>query len=186
MYLALMVAAAVGLPYPILMGDPSTGNLATAKTLDRPTELKFKDRQELWKGILTTLIEYSIAKSNASAAGRLRPLGDDYQSPITVTFPSILERDVTESIKAIVSGATLDGKTPAGTIPAEQLARMILTALGVQNVDEVLAVLDAEKAAEDDQTEQQQMQQPVAVAVESLREAIARFADYVQANKQEK
>jgi len=142
MYLALMVSAAMGMPYPMLMGDPSTGNLATAKTLDRPTELKFRDRQELWRHIFTTVLEYAIVRSKRAAGGALRPYGDDYHSPITVSYPPILEHDITEQVRAIISAATLDGKTPAGTIPLEHISRMVLTALGVQNVEEIVAAIE--------------------------------------------
>jgi hypothetical protein len=142
MYLALMVSSAVGIPYPMLSGDPSTGNLATAKTLDRPTELKFRDRQELWRGIFTTILEYALMRSRRAAGGALRPYGDDFSSPITISFPPILEHDVTEQVKAVIAAATLDGKTLAGTIPLPHVARMALTALGAQNVEEIVSAIE--------------------------------------------
>ena len=44
----------------ILSGDLDQGNLATAKTLDRPTELAMMDRQQLWADIFQRLINYQI------------------------------------------------------------------------------------------------------------------------------
>jgi len=38
--LMLMVCSATGINEPYLTGDPSTGNLATAKTMERPMELQ--------------------------------------------------------------------------------------------------------------------------------------------------
>ena len=43
----LMVAASMNLPE-TFFGDASVGSLATAKSLDRPTELAMRDRQMLW------------------------------------------------------------------------------------------------------------------------------------------
>lgn len=165
MYLALMVGAATGTPYPMLMGDPSTGNLATAKTLDRPTELRFRDRQELWRSIMITILEHAVERSRGAAGGIMRPYGDDYQSTITVEFPPILEHDITESVNSIVAAATLDGKAAAGTIPREQTSRMLLSALGVANVEEVIQALDDEDFV-------QQTDEPVRQAVEALREQL--------------
>src|ERR1035437_4792011 len=49
-YLLRMVACALGLPEHFF-GDGSQGNLATAKTMDRPTELKMLRRQKFWAEI---------------------------------------------------------------------------------------------------------------------------------------
>jgi hypothetical protein len=46
--LLLMALAAFGIPE-TFTGDVSVGTLATAESLDRPTELKFRDRQTLWQ-----------------------------------------------------------------------------------------------------------------------------------------
>lgn len=142
--LLLMVAAATGLPE-TFYGDVSTGNLATAKTLDRPTELKFLDRQQLWAEVLQVLLSWVImtarsrsAISTAAAANRPK---------ITVTFPPILEHDTEAQVRAIVSAATLDGKQKAGTIPLEDVARMVLTALGVHGaeLERILAAVAVEE-----------------------------------------
>ena len=44
--------------------DISTGNLATATSLDRPTELKFKHDQEIWKEVITRIARF-VAMRNA-------------------------------------------------------------------------------------------------------------------------
>ncbi len=139
----LMVCAATGLPESFF-GDVSVGTLATAKSLDRPTELKFQDRRTLWADVLHDILAYVV--DAALAAGRLPEIdpdtGEDVDRHIDITFPSILEHSITESVQAIVSAATLDGKAPAGTIPdTKMLARMLLTALGEQDVDETLEAL---------------------------------------------
>jgi hypothetical protein len=67
----LMCAMVVGVPE-TFMGDVSTGNLATATTLDRPTELVFLERQEAWREDLVVIARYVLAVSARAANGALR------------------------------------------------------------------------------------------------------------------
>ena len=130
--LLLMVCAGTGMPESFF-GDVSVGTLATAKSLDRPTELKFRDRQELWKSILKTILGHVVSKSRGAANGRLRT-AQAQVAPITVEFPPILEHDITEQMGAIVAGATMNGSALANTIDRETLSKLVLTTLGVPNV----------------------------------------------------
>jgi hypothetical protein len=59
-------------------------------------------------------------------------------SLINVTFPDILEKDIQSRINAIISAATLDGKSLADTMELEFVARLLMEALGIDNVDEKL------------------------------------------------
>ena len=161
--LGLMVSAGTGIPETILFGDAEVGNLATAKTLDRPTELKMLDRQTLWadtlKDVLLYVIEQAARKANGPLAGvvTLTPDEDDAElvrptvrmadadgteqevpPPIEVVFPAILERDVVARVDAIVNALTLDGKSPAGTIDPRTAVTLLLQALGLDDVDEIL------------------------------------------------
>ena len=152
--LLLMVAAAMGLPE-TFFGDVSVGNLATAKSLDRPTELQMRNRQMLWTSILTGICDFVIEKSVATPAGVLKGqvIADEDGSPIVilaggasaavdVQFPPILEHDVGTRVDAIVAAATLKGSASAGTIPnARVLARILLDALGLPDVDKLLEEL---------------------------------------------
>lgn len=173
--LLLMVCAGFGMPESFF-GDVSVGTLATAKSLDRPTELKFRDRQELWKGILDTILQYAIARSQSAANGRLRLVGKVERAPLEIHFPPILEHDVTEQVNAIVAGATLNGSALAGTMDRETLSKLVLNALGVSNVQEVIDLLKAQWEEEDAQADDAQTAPPVdpdvAEAVRGLREAI--------------
>jgi len=153
--LLLMVCAAMGLPESFF-GDVSVGTLATAKSLDRPTELKFEDRRTLWADVLHDIFDYVIEAAYAASQSSLPDIdpdtGEDIDRHIYITFPSILEHDIESSVKSIVSAATLDGKPAAGTIPdIKMLSSMLLAALGVEDVDEILENLfpeDAEPEAE--------------------------------------
>lgn len=164
-WIAKMVAAATGWPYTILMGDPDMGNLATAKTLDRPTELMVIGEQRVWAEIIRDLcsfaIDWSIRAPGGKLAGRqeqgpdgrtrfvvddLTTKGDEPGEPpetvtgadrrtVDVIFPPIVEEDVLARVQAIVAAA--DTELP----PPELVLRLLLTALGVDDIDEIVADL---------------------------------------------
>lgn len=152
----LMVGAAMDLPDTILSGDADVGNLATAKSLDRPTELAMASRQMLWSHFHQRVFGWAIEQ--AVQEGRLSVPEDERE--VKVSFPPIIEHDQKDTISSIISAATLDGKIEAGTMPREELARMLMTTLGVENVQEQLDMLDTEDRAEVEQ------------AVERLREVL--------------
>lgn len=180
--LLLMVCAGFGMPESFF-GDVSVGTLATAKSLDRPTELKFRDRQELWKSILITILRYVCARSKSAANGRLRQVNNE-EIPIEVSFPPILEHDIAEQMAAIVSGATLNGSPNANTMDRETLSKLVLGALGVPDVQAVLdrmqAIWDEEDARKADAAANlppggnpaQAQPDPVVEAVRDLHRAI--------------
>ena len=168
--LLLMVCAAMGLPE-TFFGDASTGTLATAKSLDRPTELKFRDRQMLWADIFRNILGYVVDTAQEALVNPLPKIDpetdEDLDEHLDITFPPILEHDVEQSVRAIVSAATLDGKPLAGTIPdMETLSRMLLTALGEQNTDELLAAMFPEEEISSEA-------KTFVAAIGELREAIA-------------
>lgn len=163
----LMVAAATGLPESFF-GDVSVGTLATAKSLDRPTELKFRDRQTLWADVHQDLLQFVIDQAVTAPRGPLGgtvaiddegervvtlatdpETGEPADRSVTVEFPPILEHDQNATIASIVSAATLDGKALAGTIDLKLTARLLLQALGIQDVDELLDTLFPEGEAAD-------------------------------------
>lgn len=121
-----MVAASHGLPN-TFYGDASVGNFATAKTLDRPTELKFMSRQSLWAYAFVVLLRHVCKIQGIQMKGK----------KIRVTFPSILERNVTDRVRAVVNAITLFGKQLSDIIPDKKMAcRLILEALNVPDVED--------------------------------------------------
>jgi len=52
--------------------DVKTGNLATAQSLDRPTELNYREKQEAWREDLAVLGMWALRTSAAAPSGRLR------------------------------------------------------------------------------------------------------------------
>jgi hypothetical protein len=138
-------------------GDVSVGTLATAESLDRPTELKFRDRQTLWSDTLKEILEYVI---HQAAIANYRGLtleevkdddgkfvvmrnGQQVDIHVEVDFPPILERDVQKIVDSIVSASTLDGKLlpVQPIIPAREVSRKLMTAVDVADIDGQLEIL---------------------------------------------
>lgn len=67
----LMAAMVAGVPETFL-ADVSTGNLATATSLDRPTETVFLEKQEAWREDFVTLATAAVKASMLAPRGRIR------------------------------------------------------------------------------------------------------------------
>lgn len=147
--LAAMVAAALGLPVTMLLGDPGvTGARAVAETLDEPTQLEFALRREVWSSAYKDIAGYVI--DVAVMAGRLRgaivrdgdqvtvvlPPGDS--RTIIVDFPRIDPTPMSALVQSIVAADA------TGIIPPLVIARALMKALLVPDVDDVLREITAE------------------------------------------
>lgn len=148
--LAAMVAAALDVPVTMLLGDPGvTGARATAETLDKPTEDAMTARRRRWAQALQRLCWHVIVEAVRAPQGPLRGTvirdelgreqvtlakdGDDDVDPgVDVTWPDLADENVKEAVEAIVAA---DG---TGKLPGEVVARLLLTKLGVDDVDSVL------------------------------------------------
>lgn len=216
-HLLLMVASATGI-FEHYFGDPSTGNLATAKAMERPMELMFIDRQTLWADVHKAILEFVIYWAVKAPNGALNSLGSivrdedgeetiswlkdsegkEVDASVDIIFPAILEKDPLAKIQAITAAATLDGKTPAETIPYPTAVRMLLIALGEEDVDAIMTKLfpDGEDGAEWPKKPEPQLPQPghpsegtppqvqeskserlMIGAIQELREALRRMSD---------
>lgn len=142
---ATMVAAALGLPVTTLMADPGqTGARAVAETLTQPTVLEFKGRQELWTECFRAILGYVIDQAVMAPRGPLKgtvtrdtntltvALAGDTDRTLDFAWPDINELPVETIMKAL---EIADG---TGKIPPLVLARLMLRALGVRDVDEIL------------------------------------------------
>lgn len=157
----LMVASASGLPE-TFFGDADVGNHATSKTLDRPTELQFRLRQTLWVDVTEDILQFCVdvgiqAPGNeldgdvgADFFGRevlVLPIDPEsegqtpYSRHIDVEYPPLLEHDAAVTVGAIVDAATLKGHPDAGILPPKHLAEMLLSALGEDDIDEILKTM---------------------------------------------
>lgn len=148
--LAGMAAAGLGLPVTMLLADPGiTGARAVAETLDLPTILEMGMRRLLWQSAYTEILEYVIDQAVLAPRGPLRGTvrrnewghlttvlaGDTDGSAKTLDWewPPLVDLDPVELIKAIVD---VEGTR---LVPGDVLLRLLLNALGVKDVDEVLA-----------------------------------------------
>lgn len=68
---AVMACNVIGVP-PTWAGDMETSNLATATTLDRPTEAGFENKQESWRELLISILLYALTVQLRAAKGALR------------------------------------------------------------------------------------------------------------------
>jgi hypothetical protein len=143
--------AGVGLPE-TFFGDATAGSLATAKSLDRPTELIFSDYQSGWGELLEDVCEFVVDWAARAPNGPLRHLfasedpetgcvvlkdadaeGKAVDRALDVDWPPIVHDDVKDMVTAIV----LAVKTGA-IDDAPLVARMLLTALGEEDIDAAL------------------------------------------------
>lgn len=148
--LAAMVAAGLGVPVTVLLSDPgTTGARAVAETLEDPTFHEMGMRRELWTSVLQTLGGYVILQAVKAPRGPLRGtitqdgnqqrvvLASEVESTVVVNWPDMKELDPLKLVEAI---STADG---TGKMPPVETLRLLLTALRVQDVDEVIeAVTD--------------------------------------------
>lgn len=193
--LLLMVAAAEGLPE-TYYGDVSVGTFATAKTMDRPTELAMKEGQTTWTDILRNIIGFVTLQAMKASDSKIRSLGkvvtteDDgeieekivWNDPLTayldIDFPPILEKDIQASVQSIVTALTLNGQQL--TLLDEQTAtRLILKAIAEDDVDEIMAELfpDNQQSAVSGQPSAEQTSEAI------VREAARKLIEAVKAER---
>jgi len=160
-----MVAAVFEIP-PTFLGDLETANLATATTLDRPTELAMLEKQERWREVLLTIATYVLRVSMGAASGKLREADKGklrivecarrrlangrwvYESKkpkqqkdleLKVIFPAIREGDMPANVKAIAEAMTLDNKGGQIVgIDEKTGVGLLYEQLGVENAGDIL------------------------------------------------
>lgn len=148
--LAAMVAAALGVPVTMLLGDPgTTGARATAETLNKPTELAMQQRRTVWETTLRRILEYVIVETVRAPQGALRgslrrdayydretvELAGNTTMVIDFAWPPLEDTDPIQFVKAVVEAHG------TGVVPPEEILRLLLTALGVKQVDELVEKL---------------------------------------------
>ena len=120
-------------------GDASVGSLATAKSLDRPTELQIMDRQALWRDILSDIIGYALLWAVKAPQGPLRDMGR-----------YIPERDGNQVRETIEWGnktiMLADGKTEV--VPIDPTVNVEFPSIIEHDVKETIsAIIDAQTLA---------------------------------------
>ena len=149
--LAVMVAAALDLPVTTLLGDPgATGARAVAENVSEESWAVFSVRQDLWSSVISQLVAYAIDQAAIAPLGSLTgtirrdgdrqyvdlPEGDD--RTIIVAFPEHDTTDITDVVTAIVKAQQTE------TVPPLVIARALMQALEIPDVDEVLTLITDE------------------------------------------
>lgn len=180
--LLLMVVAGIGLPETFL-GDASVGTVATAESLDRPTELMMSNRQVFWRDVYDIIIDYVLLWAVKAPKGALhgqakvvidedgeRLVWPESANPhVSITFPPIVEINPASRIGAVMQGSAV--------LPDQRyVARLVLSALGEREIDEVLALMypeDAEGEPAEESEEDQAVEADLRATIRDLRESIA-------------
>ena len=187
----LLLMAIMGFGFPeTFYGDVSVGTLATARSLDRPTELKIKDRQSLWVDIHQQIFDFVKFWSVKAPRGSLVNDGrivrtadgdeisetvewnDDVDPTVVVMFPPIIEKDMKDQVDALVAASTLDGREEAGTIPSKVMAERLLALLGFQDVDEIMKLWEEEQAEMPDTASTEEAWGAMTTAAKELEQAL--------------
>lgn len=107
--LKLMISAGSGI-FEHYFGDPSTGNLATAQSMELPMIKKFEARQRMLGGFYRSLFRRVIAE--AKSAGRLP---SDCSEKVEVEFPPIVRSEIPDITRTLIDqlGAGLISKRRA-------------------------------------------------------------------------
>jgi len=178
------------------------GTLATARSLNRPTELAFSLRQRLWEIVIEGICGYVIQSAadagytsndpavKGTLSGDWVPDGweeetfiydDDtdnedtdlrgkpIDTTVNVDFPALVEDDQKAQVEAIVSAATLNGSTLAGTLDAKYTTELLLRVLGETSIEEKIELLFPEG--------EEPEAVAVAGAVQDLQQAIEALSD---------
>lgn len=183
---ALQVSAAMDVPHTILTGDVDQGNLATAQTLDRPTELAMSHRQEVWTGDYKTLFGFVVDQAATAPQGLLRSFNrgvrrdgnllvvdtGDLDRDVTVDWAPLVQHSLPDMIDALVKTVTLDGKQWAAVLPIREYVGLVGNWLGLDDVDELVAEVEAAFEAEMARREEQE-QAALAATAQGARAAVA-------------
>jgi len=148
----MMVCAATDTPSNFF-GDAASGNLASAKTLDRPTELTFRMRQQLWKDIFARVLTFVIEAAATSATntkiksdgydeatGLMKVMvgGEEVGTAVNVDFPPVLQKDAQAEVQALVTGITANGQSIQIMNDGPTILRIFLEDLGIKDIDEIV------------------------------------------------
>jgi len=143
------------------LGDPSTGNLATATAMELPMLKLFEFEQQVWEDVIGDLVTFVVLQALRYGPRELRALGSvkvdlaggsplwavepkgDVDLTVAASLPPIVQSDVAVWANALSSIAQAEVMTGQQMVPPEQKA---ITALHVLGVDDIGTIVDELKA----------------------------------------
>jgi len=126
-----LFGSAVGV-FPHYFGAGEAFRLATATAMERPMRVQFEAYQQLWGDIYDSIFNYVMENNGVPGDKRF----------VDIDFPPIVEKDATDSIKAIVEILTVMPE-----LGVDEVKKLVLTNLGINNTDEVLAQIGPVESA---------------------------------------
>jgi hypothetical protein len=147
----LMAAMAMDLPETYFGAADAT--FATAKSMDRPTELAWKDRQTMWAGIFGDILGIAV-EAAAKSAGFPKLKADGYDIngtmklvadgtavafSVDIKFPPILQVDIKDWMQSLVNFVTMNGQSMQVLNDGPTLLRLALNALGSEDIEEIVS-----------------------------------------------
>jgi hypothetical protein len=173
--LLLMACAGAGMPE-TFFGDASTGSLATAVSLDRPTELKFTSIQKRWIHTIKMILKYVLVVSRqtpgatlfklAEAKGGKKKADASKGADLIVKFPTVVEHQIQPMIQAITEIASLGGRNgiAAGIVDRRTICSLMLEEIGYERTVELLdKIYGKDYDPADDVTDQRSQVPPQAL-----------------------
>ena len=161
----LMAAAALGWSEQFF-GDSQVGALATAKALDRPAELRIRDRQLLWAEDLQELAGYVIAQAIAAPKSGFSGAQD---LTVEVGFPPILEHDFAQTMGGVVDALTAAVASDPPLLDDGERRRALVTVLrGLMEMDDEAATPKTGTETEPETTEAREAEKPVKITQKDI------------------
>lgn len=162
--MVLQVSAASGI-FEHYYGDASTGNLATATSMELPMVKRFEMHQQDWTHIYDTILQYRIdsAVLAGELPGRVEFLANenryrivtDFDRSIDIDFPHIVEEDLLSLANALTAALGQN------LIDQEEAARQFMMARGINNIEEHMALVKAEQQERLQREQEQALKMPV-------------------------
>ena len=126
-----LFGSAVGV-FPHYFGAGESFRLATATSMERPLRVQFEAYQQLWGDIYDSIFSYVLERNKIPKNKRF----------VDIDFPPIVEKDATDSIKAISEILMVIPE-----LNTDEVKKLVLTNLGINNPDEVLKNIGSVESA---------------------------------------
>ena len=149
----ILLMAAMAMDMPETYFGAADATFATAKSMDRPTELAWRDRQTMWAGIFRDILGIAVegaAKSSGfpklksdgyadNGTMKLTASGAPVKFSVDVKFPPILQVDIKDWMQSLVNFVTMNGQSMQLLNDGPTLLRLALNSLGCEDIEEVVA-----------------------------------------------
>lgn len=181
------------------LGDPSTGNLATASAMELPMLKLFEFEQQVWEDVVGDILNFVVVQglrygkrdvkslaniqvdmSGGSPLWVVEPIGNT-DLTVTATLPPIVQSDVAVWANALASIAQVETMTGQQIVPPEQKAQIALQLLGVDDIGTIIDALSGNGFQIANLPQRPDQSPPVDVAEERLVAAVR--ARYRQAKR---